>query len=139
MGVEAAMNDFVKYFKENMAAMNMPAPDSLFATGTKAKDTIAAIAGALKAFGGTATLGEIILTVPSLAAAGDYFVLYGAINASFYLGACIGSVAIAMQRSMFDGKQIVDFFLVGNEMVDDPELVHVGYREYKRVGGRLAY
>lgn len=131
------MNDFYRYFRENMASLHMPAPNSLFATGKQAKETITAIAGAIKAFGTKATLGEIIGTIPSISAAGDLFTLGSAVSASFYVGACIGSFVVATQRSLSGGKQLVDFFYVGHETVNDPVVVHNMYHEYHVNGGRL--
>ena len=131
------MSDFYTYFRENMALLGMPAPTSLFATGKQAKETIAALAGAIKAFGGKATLGEIIGTIPSLSAVGDLFTLGSAISASFYVGACIGSFAIATQRTLSGGKQLVDFFEAGRQTVSDPLLVQRLHYQYIRAGGRM--
>ena len=130
------MNDFFKYFSENMAALHLPAPYSLFATGKQAKETIGAIAHAIGAFGARATLGEIIRTIPSLSAAGDLLTLGSAISASFYVGGCIGSVAVATGRLMSGGKQISDFFEVGRRTINDPQLLRQSYREYARARNR---
>jgi len=123
-----------------MAALGLSAPDSLFGTPKRAMESIAAIAGAVKTFGATATLSEIILTVPSLTVAiGDYAVLGTAVSATFYLGACIGSVAVALGRSMSGGRQIIDFFEVGRKITNDNALIHKSHAEYHRAGGRLRY
>jgi hypothetical protein len=131
------MNDWYGYFRENMTALHLPAPRSLFATAKQAKETISAIAGAIRAFGTKATLGEIIGTIPSLGAAGDLLTLGSAISASFYVGACIGSVAVATGRTVSGGKQIADFFEVGRQAVSDVPLLRQSYQEYHRAGGRL--
>jgi hypothetical protein len=131
------MSDFYRYFSENMAALGLPAPRSLFATSKQAKETISAIAGAIRAFGAKATLGEIIGSIPSLSAAGDLFTLGSAIYASFYIGACIGSLAIATGRTVSGGRQIADFFEVGRLATNDAHLVHYSFHEYIRAGGRL--
>lgn len=131
------MSAFYGSFRENMDSLGMPAPTSLFATGKQTKETITAIMGAMKAFGAKATLGEILGTIPSLSAAGDLFTLGSAIYASFYVGACIGSFAIATQRSLTGGKQLIDFFEAGRKTVNDPILLHRAYYECHRPGDRL--
>lgn len=133
------MSDFYKYFSENMDALHLPAPHSLFSTAKQAKETIGALAGATRAFGTKATVGEIIGTIPNLAAAADLITLGSAISASFYLGACIGSLAVALGRTMSGGKQIVDFFQIGQEATGDAHLTHRAYNDYVHAGGRIAH
>ena len=131
------MKDFFGYFNENMQALHLPAPRSLFGTAKQAKETTAAIAGAIRSFGTKATLAEIVGTIPSLSAAGDLLTLGSAISASFYVGACIGSLAVATGRTMSGGKQIVDYFEAGRQTTKDSNLLHSSYHEYHRAGGRL--
>jgi hypothetical protein len=131
------MNEFYRYLSENMAALGLPAPHSLFSTAKQTKETIGAIAGAIRAFGAKATLGEIVGTIPSLSAAGDLFTLGSAISASFYIGACIVSLAVASSRSLLGGRQIADFLEVGHLTTNDKHLVHRSFHEYVRAGGRL--
>jgi hypothetical protein len=131
------LSDFYRYFRENMASLNLPAPRSLFATGKQAKETIGAIAGAVRAFGTRATVGEIVGTIPSLSAAGDLLTLGSAVSASFYVGACIGSLAVATGRTVSGGKQIADFFEVGRCATNNASLLPHFYHEYRHAGGRL--
>lgn len=51
---------FYKYFKENMEAMGMPAPEKLFGTLGTAVATATTILSTIDQLGKTATLGEII-------------------------------------------------------------------------------
>ena len=97
-----ADKSFYEAFKANMEAMGLPCPQSLFGTITTASATIGSLASAVKTFGTTATLAEVLLTFPTAGAAtavaaavGEITVLIGAVCASFYLGACIGSLIVA--------------------------------------------
>jgi hypothetical protein len=74
----------------------------LFGTLATALSTTAAIAGAISKLGTSATLGEVLLTIPLggsvvAAAAGvsELVTAVGALAAAFYLGACIGSLIAA--------------------------------------------
>ncbi len=97
---------FYFYFKENMESMGLPAPESLFGTVSIAAATITALAAPLKDYGPHATIGQLSKLVPLAAAASPVAaiiidkatVLAGCI-ASFYVGACIGSLAIAEAKS----------------------------------------
>lgn len=129
------MSMFYIYFRENMAALQLPAPQSLFSTAKQVRETITDIAGAIRTFGLKATLGEIILTIPSLSAAGDLLTLGYAISAVYYVGACIGSAAVALGRSASGGGQILDFFEVGRELLPDQHLLLSAFHEYCRRGG----
>jgi hypothetical protein len=97
-----ADKSFYQSFKENMDAMGLPCPESLFGTIGTASATIGTLASAVKTFGTTATLGEVLLTFPTGAAAAgvaaavsEITLVIGALSASFYLGACIGSLIVA--------------------------------------------
>jgi hypothetical protein len=131
------MKDFYSYFSEKMAALHVPAPSSLFATGKQAKQTISDIVGAIRAFGTKATLREIILIIPSLSVAGDLLMLGSAVQASFYAGGCIGSLAVATDRRMSGGRQIADFFGIGRGRTSDPYLLRRFHREYVRAQNRM--
>jgi hypothetical protein len=50
---------FYFYFKENMEALGLPAPESLFGTLTTALATIGSLAAPLKEFGAQATMGQL--------------------------------------------------------------------------------
>jgi hypothetical protein len=95
-------SDFYKAFKGNMDAMGLPAPASLFGSLTVALASTSAIAGCIAKLGTSATLSEVMLTLPfvaggAAAAAGiaEIATALGAVSAAFYLGACIGSLIAA--------------------------------------------
>ena len=93
---------FYKSFKDNMDAMGLPAPASLFGTFAVAISTTSAIAGAITKLGSSATIAEVLLTIPAASGAAAFAagvsevcVAAGALVASFYLGACIGCLIAA--------------------------------------------
>jgi hypothetical protein len=95
-------SDFYKAFKGNMDAMGLPAPSSLFSTLSLAIASTSAIANCIAKLGPSATISEIAITMPfvaggAAAAAGiaEAATALGAVTASFYLGACIGSLIAA--------------------------------------------
>ena len=98
------MSDFAKYFNENMQSLGLPTPTSLFSTLASSIATASAITGAVEKFGTRVTIGELIgagILTEKLAVA-------GALTASFYVGAVIGSIAVATGRVLADGLSIAD-------------------------------
>lgn len=95
-------SEFYKKFAANMQAMGLPAPQSLFGTLSTAMASTAAIAGAIAKVGSEATLAELLYTFPAAGgtavlagAIGEICAVGGALLASFYVGACIGSIVAA--------------------------------------------
>jgi hypothetical protein len=97
-----ANKSFSEAFTANMTDMGLPVPTSLFGTLTTTLGTVGAIAGAIAKVGAEATVAEIFLTLPlgagtaaTAAATGEVVAVVGGLAASFYVGACIGSVLVA--------------------------------------------
>ena len=98
---------FYELFKENMAELNLPAPESLFGTLTTATGSIGAMVKFIQVYGTRVTVSELILTLPGAAvgagggivgvsaAASEMLLVVGALSATYYIGACIGSLAVA--------------------------------------------
>jgi hypothetical protein len=102
---------FGQYFKENMNALGLPAPDSLFGTAATATGTIKTLSDLVIKFGTSVTLAELLRTSPSLAAgASELSTVGSAALATFYLGACIGSLAVATGQATSGGYSISDLF-----------------------------
>ncbi|MBT8338647.1 MAG: hypothetical protein KJP07_01415 [Desulfatitalea sp.] len=113
---------FYFYFKENMVALGLPAPESLFGKLTTAVASIGTMSSYVKTYGTTATVAEMLGALPGAApaagggAAGVAAVVseitftFGALAASFYVGACIGSLAVATGKSLSGGLSIADLF-----------------------------
>jgi hypothetical protein len=113
---------FYDYFKKNMAEMGLPAPETLFGTLTTAVASIGAMATYIKTYGDTATVAEMIGTIEgSVAGAGGGMVgaatavsealfFAGSLLAAYYVGACIGSLAVATGRYISGGMSIADMY-----------------------------
>ncbi|MET3214989.1 UNVERIFIED_ORG: hypothetical protein ABIC48_002755 [Burkholderia territorii] len=87
---------FYLTFKENMGALGLPVPASLFSTQQQALTTIGAIATAVKTFGSRVTIGELI----GAGVLSDVLVYAGSLYASWYVGAAIGSLLVASGHSL---------------------------------------
>jgi hypothetical protein len=101
---------FYQYFKENMNALGgLPAPEDFFGTKETAIATIAGIAKYIEKYGTRVTVHELWEIGPKWTAvmAGgatavsvskavlEGIVVLGGLSAAAYLGACIGSLAVA--------------------------------------------
>lgn len=109
---------FANAFEDNMNSMGLPVPRTIFGAIGTTLGTIGTMAGAIAQVGTSATLAEIFLTVPIAAggtavatAVAEIIAACGAIAASFYIGACIGSVLVAGYETLdvFDICKIVSW------------------------------
>jgi len=98
------MSDFYKYFKENMDALGVPCPESLFGNLQLATGTAATILGGMDKFGRSVTVGELIGAGTRL----ELLAAAGALSAAFVVGAIIGSIAVATGRTLSGGTSIAD-------------------------------
>jgi len=87
---------FSKCFKDNMEALGLPAPTTLFGSVSAAVATISAISKAVSTYGTKVTIEEIvaagILEGSVAAGLGEILGAVGGVLASFYLGCCVGSL-----------------------------------------------
>jgi hypothetical protein len=98
------MSDFYKYFKENMEALGLAAPDSLFGSQQIAIGTISTILTFTDRFGPKVTVREMIGAGTRL----EILATLGALYAAYYAGAAIGSLAIATGRTLAGGTSLAD-------------------------------
>lgn len=98
---------FSEVFSSNMKDMGLPVPSSIFGTVGTTLTTVGALAGAITKVGVNATVSEIFLTLPlgagtaaTAVAVSEIVAVIGACSASFYLGACIGSVLVAAYETL---------------------------------------
>lgn len=118
---------FYSYFKENMDALGLPAPASLFGTLTAAVSSIGAMSNYVKTFGTSVTIREMIVALPggAIGAGGGYVGIatalsevtwaVGGLSAAYYVGACIGSLAVATGKYLSGGLSILDCINTANE------------------------
>jgi len=97
---------FYFYFEENMEALGLPCPESLFGSASAAVGAICTVAASIKELGAHATMGQVAALIEATEAASPVAaIIYKAGEvflgclASFYLGACIGSLAVAEAKS----------------------------------------
>lgn len=97
-------SDFYKYFKENMDSLGLDCPETLFATKGTAISTAATILAAIQQHGSKVTVAELIGAGTGL----EKLIYLGALRASFYVGAVVGSIAVATGRSLAGGTSLAD-------------------------------
>ena len=105
------MPNFYSYFKENMLSMGLPAPETLFGTLQAAVANATIIISQIDKFGSTVTIGELMAAGTKLEALGTIT----ACSAAFYVGAVIGSIAVATGRSISGGVTVSDAMFVANQ------------------------
>jgi hypothetical protein len=99
------MSEFYQYFKENMEALGLIAPpESLYGTQALAISTISTILAYIDKFGTKVTVRELAGAGTKL----ERLTVLGALGASYYAGAVIGSLAVATGRTMSGGTSIAD-------------------------------
>jgi hypothetical protein len=101
------MSEFYRYFKENMEALGLPAPESLFGSVTKAVESAGLILAYVEKFGTRVTVGELIVAGTRLEA----LATISAMSASYYVGAVIGSLAVATARSLHRAASLSDVLM----------------------------
>ena len=99
--------DFNKYFTENMTALGLVAPSSLFDSSEKAVATATTMLSAITQLGKGATVTELVGATTGL----EQLLVVGAMSAAGYAGAVIGSIAVATGRTLSCGSRISDFFV----------------------------
>lgn len=99
--------DFFRYFKENMNDLGMPVPEGAFATLEDATTKIGAMAAALATLGKGATMAELVGATVGL----EKLLVVGALSATAYVGAAVGSLAVATGRAFACGTRISDLFV----------------------------
>lgn len=98
------MSTFYEHFKENMDALGLPAPESLFGSLSAAAGTATTLLSQIDKFGKNVTLGELVGAGTGL----EKLAVMGALSAAYYVGAVIGSIAVASGRSLSGGTSISD-------------------------------
>ncbi len=99
--------DFMNYFNENMKALNVPAPTTLFCSYQTTIATASTLVGTLHKLGKGATITQLVRTTVGM----DKLMVAGALGAAVYTGVVIGSVFVATGRSLAGGYQISDMLV----------------------------
>ncbi len=88
------------HFMENMGALGLQTPSSLFDTAKTTLLTIGPIIGAVEKFGTTATLGELVTGATQVTVASEVIIASAGVLASAYGGAVVGSAFVASVYSV---------------------------------------
>jgi hypothetical protein len=100
-------SDFYRYFKENMDSLGLPAPETLYGNLQLALTNATALVKFYDEYGPRVTVKEMA----KLGTRFERLVTLGACTASFYVGAVIGSIAVATGRSLSGGTSIADVLI----------------------------
>ena len=95
---------------EHQKAMGLPAPEALFGNLQLALTSVTTIAAFVDRFGARVTVGELIGAGTKLELLGTI----GACSAAYYVGAVIGSIAVATGRSIAGGVTMADVLFTAN-------------------------
>lgn len=87
---------FYPAFKQNMEAIGLTVPTSLFATQQQATSTIGHLLGLVKTFGMKVTIRELI----AAGTATEMLAVAAAYSAAFYTGGAIGSLIVATDKTV---------------------------------------
>ena len=98
------MATFYTYFKENMEGLGLPAPETLFGNIQAAVSTAVVILSQIDKFGKAVTVREIIGAGTKL----EGLTVIAGLSAAFYVGAVIGSIAVALGRTLSGGTTMLD-------------------------------
>ncbi len=105
------MSTFYSYFKENMEGLGLPAPQTLFGSMQAAVANATVILSQIDKFGKRVTIGELIGAGTRL----EGLSVIAGCSAAFYVGAVIGSLAVASGRSLSGGTSLADVLFIINK------------------------
>ena len=106
-----SQDQFWKYFSENMNELGLLAPQELFGTSTATYATLKAIMTYLDKMGPKTMVSELAGAGTGL----EKLATVGAVGASLYVGAIIGSLAVATGRSLSGGSTIADAIIAAQD------------------------
>ena len=123
---------FGQYIDDNMSSLNLPMPSTVFETVGSMTAVATAIAEVIEISGTSISLYQALQKINSAKRA---LSVSAGISASYYLGALIGSMAVATGRCLSNGATITDALWTAREMgifgswleteyIKHPELLH---------------
>jgi hypothetical protein len=101
---ELNMSEFYQYFRQNMQSLGLPAPESLFGNLQTALANAATFIAHIDKFGRRITVGEML----GAGLRAEKLGMIATLSASFYVGAVIGSIAVATGRAISGGVSLAD-------------------------------
>lgn len=132
------------YFRENMEQMHLPSPTSWYSTQHEITGAISGLVALYSRLGPRVTVFELLKAGTKM----DGLVVVGGMSASWYLGAAVGSAAVATGRSLSCGTQIIDVLgyaarnrmltpSISRQLVSHPEIYDT-VRRNRYLYGQLA-
>gem|GEM_PF-1618603 len=100
----AGQQDWIDYWKENMTALGIKPPEGYYATQVAVSSAIGTLVGVVEKFGPRVTVMELI----GAGILSEKFLIFSGMLASAYVGAMIGSGAVATQRCLMKGTTLGD-------------------------------
>jgi hypothetical protein len=101
------MSDFYKYFRENMEALGLPAPGSIYGNAILATSTLKTIVDTVDKFGTKVTVRELLVA----GVRAERLSFTASMSASYYAGAVVGSLAVATGRVLGHGTSLSDVLM----------------------------
>lgn len=131
---------FAHHFEENMRAIGLPAPNSIYTTVVAVVGAIKGMSDVISTYGRTATPTQLALRVtwgysaaPIVARAAGFIL---AVGAAYYVGAMIGSAAVAVYKTVgcsgpisvaqvvsWARSQDIDAQWLEAELISNPEIL----------------
>lgn len=94
---------FTHHFEENMRALGLPAPNSIYTTVVAVVGALKGMSDVISTYGRTTTTTQLAMRItwgysiaPIIARASGFIL---AVGAAYYVGAMIGSAAVAVYKS----------------------------------------
>lgn len=106
---QSQQGDWHDYLSENMDALGLMTPDTIFKGAALSIGTLKSLEAAYATFSGVEISALIYDGAVSITAS-EGLTIAAAGMAAFYTGALIGSMAVASQRSLTCGKRLSDYF-----------------------------
>ncbi|KAB7769369.1 hypothetical protein [Xanthomonas maliensis] len=125
------------YYKENMEALGLAAP-GLYGSGTAIVGSISAMLTLAEKMGPKVTVLELVNAGTKV----EIATTIGTLGASWYLGAAVGSAAVATGRTLSCGTSLVDVLAyssrngLSSDRVRSILIAHPEIYDYKRPGRR---
>lgn len=129
------MSKFYEYFRENMEGLGLPAPESLYGNLMLAISSAQAILSQIEKYGRKITVRELAIAGTRV----ERLAFVSTLGACYYVGAVIGSIAIATGRTMAGGTSIADVLWAAHqnglmapwlreELQSNPQIYNPKYR-----------
>ena len=123
------MSESYRYFTENMEALGLPAPESLFGTTKEVASNATVMLAYIEKFGPRVTIRELIGAGTRLEALATVSSMY----ASYYVGAVIGSLAVAAGRSLGRGASLADVLATAHRYELDRPWLELTLRHWRTI------